>query len=951
MRLRQVAAVALVLVLAVAGLVVARMLAARDARRNSERNAQVAAAQVRGRVVQATTLTESVRQFMLDASGAGVTNDDFANNALRWLGPADIQAAAWVEPVPDSARVAYEQRTGHPIVSLGRHDFVPEGVRATYLPATLVSGFEPMSVPGTDLSREPRLAAALSRATRSDGVAASALTSPTPGTPGLFFVAPAPNLIGRQLQQGYVVVFVSAPTLQAATDEPGVEIAVGGNSTGGGESGKTTSTTFRAAGEVFSVSVPRESVRGAWAALPWIILGAGLGLAALAAALNRHSTRRARAQAELDRVFKLSGDVIAVADFNGYFTRINPAAERILGYSEEELLARPYTDFVHPDDRGRTDAETAAMAHGKQVYAFENRYVRKDGAERVLEWTSTPVLKDGLAYAVGRDITDRRNAEREVQRLAEEQAALRRVATLVARDAPHTEVFTAIAEEVGDLLGAEQARMFVFERDHMARLIASAGQGGGAFAIGSRWELGGENAITRVFDTRAAARLDDIREASGEVGEAARSMGLRSVVATPITVDDRLWGAIVLATTGDKLLPPETEVRGAQFTALMATAIANTESQARANRLADERAALRRVATLVAEGGSPASIFDAVTGEMERVLDADQVWLNRFGPDDEVVLLARRGLDKARTPLGVQLDGAGQSATAIVRRTGKPARMVGYEEAESHGAERARDTGPRSSVAAPIVVDGRLWGVITASWKGDESPPADTEDRMVRFAQLLGTAVANADSRDQLMTSRARLLTAADEARRHVVRDLHDGAQQRLVHTIVKLKLARNALNDGNDDAERLVADAIDQAEQGVSELRELAHGILPAALTHYGLRAGVDALVARLTLPVDVDIPPDRWPAEIESSAYFIIAEALTNVVKHADSSRADVRARVQDGALHIEVSDDGIGGADPTGHGLVGLADRVAALGGQLTIDSARNDGTALTATLPFS
>jgi signal transduction histidine kinase len=271
----------------------------------------------------------------------------------------------------------------------------------------------------------------------------------------------------------------------------------------------------------------------------------------------------------------------------------------------------------------------------------------------------------------------------------------------------------------------------------------------------------------------------------------------------------------------------------------------------------------------------------------------------------------------------------------------------------AHGAiaQLTRTAGVRASVGAPIVVEGRLWGVVIANWRGEESPPADTEERMAQFAELLDTAIANADSRDQLTASRARLVTEGDEARRRVVRDLHDGAQQRLVHTIVTLKLAQRALRENNGEPESLVDEALEQAQQGNAELRELAHGILPAILTRGGLQAGVDTVVARLDRPVQVDVPAERFPAEIEASAYFIVAEALTNVMKHAHAESADVRACVQDGMLHVEVRDDGIGGADPGGHGLVGMGDRVTALGGRLKIESPAGGGTVVAATLPLS
>jgi signal transduction histidine kinase len=289
--------------------------------------------------------------------------------------------------------------------------------------------------------------------------------------------------------------------------------------------------------------------------------------------------------------------------------------------------------------------------------------------------------------------------------------------------------------------------------------------------------------------------------------------------------------------------------------------------------------------------------------------------------------------------------------TATVRRTWRPALRANYEGAPGALAELARATGERSSVGAPIVVDGRLWGIVTASWKGELSPPIGTEQRMARFAELLDTAIANADSRDQLTASRARLLTEGDKARRRVVRDLHDGAQQRLVHVIVTLKLAQRAFRVDAGKAGSLVGEALEQAQQGNAELRELAHGILPSVLTHGGLRAGVEAVVTRVDLPVKVDVPVERFAAEIEASAYLIVAEALTNVVKHAHAERAEVSASVKDQMLHVAVRDDGIGGADPGGHGLVGIADRATALGGQLKVESPPGGGTHVAATIPIA
>jgi len=289
--------------------------------------------------------------------------------------------------------------------------------------------------------------------------------------------------------------------------------------------------------------------------------------------------------------------------------------------------------------------------------------------------------------------------------------------------------------------------------------------------------------------------------------------------------------------------------------------------------------------------------------------------------------------------------------TSTVLRTGETARLDDVAAANGRIGDVARRAGVRSTVGAPVIVDGRKWGVLVAIWAERGPPPDDTEERMASFAELLDTAIANADSRDQLTASRARVLAAGDDARRRVVRDLHDGAQQRLVHTIITLKLAQRSVHENRSDADVLLAEALGTAERATAEVRELAHGILPSVLTHGGLRAGVDAFVSRLDLPVDLDVSSERLPPDIEASAYFIVAEALTNVVKHARATRATVWAAADDGVLTLEVRDDGVGGANPDGHGLMGIADRVDALGGRLRIESTDGDGTVLAARLPLS
>jgi signal transduction histidine kinase len=456
-----------------------------------------------------------------------------------------------------------------------------------------------------------------------------------------------------------------------------------------------------------------------------------------------------------------------------------------------------------------------------------------------------------------------------------------------------------------------------------------------------------------VFREKRPVRVDDYAAADGAIADRVKSHGIRSAVGSPIVVQGELWGAMVVAHHGPAPFAAGTERRVAQFTELVATAIANAAARAEVQRLADEQAALRRVATLVAEGSPPVEVFEAVCLEMAEILGGGHVALARFdrADGDEVFFLATYGGSPGIPQVGDRVPLDGDSVSRRVLDTGRSSRIDWSHGGTRLPAELARRANLNVTVGAPITVEGRVWGVLTASWVGQEQPSAEAEQRVREFAALIDTVIANTHSRDQLTASRARVLTAGNEARRRVVRDLHDGAQQRLVQTIVMLKLARRALAEDTESVGSLLDEALESAQQGNAELRELSHGILPSVLTRGGVRAGVEALVSRLGLPVEVEVPRTRLPPDIEASAYFIVAEALTNAVKHAQATKAEVTATVADGMMRLEIRDDGVGGADPGGHGLVGMSDRVAALDGRLRIQSPRGAGTVVTVDLPVS
>jgi signal transduction histidine kinase len=393
--------------------------------------------------------------------------------------------------------------------------------------------------------------------------------------------------------------------------------------------------------------------------------------------------------------------------------------------------------------------------------------------------------------------------------------------------------------------------------------------------------------------------------------------------------------------------------RRAHMRAQEARARAREAEEARASqrRLADEQAALRRVATLVARGLSTAEIFEAVTREVGLLCEADLARMERFEPHDAVTAIAAWTRDdRARLAVDTRFALEGASIAAQVRDTGRPARLDSFVGATGPIAREAHILGIRASVGCPITVDGRLWGVIAASKTRGEPFPLETGSRIGDFTELVATAISNAEARADLIASRERLLTAGDEARRRVGRDLHDGAQQRVVHAIITLELALSALENGEESGKALVAEALEHARLANRELRDLAHGVLPDVLTRGGLAAAVESIVPGLHVPVDVSIPNSRFPAEIEASAYFVVAEALTNVAKHAAAQQASVAARDENGTLRIDVRDDGVGGARQDGGGLLGLRDRVVTLGGDFEVDSSPGAGTRITVTLPL-
>jgi signal transduction histidine kinase len=457
-----------------------------------------------------------------------------------------------------------------------------------------------------------------------------------------------------------------------------------------------------------------------------------------------------------------------------------------------------------------------------------------------------------------------------------------------------------------------------------------------------------------VWRTGRPVRIDDYHGVPGRIAAFVRDeLGIGSSVASPIVVEGRLWGTLfVHARQTDQPLPRDTGSRLTAFTELVGTAIANTQARAELGRLAETQAALRRVATLVARDASPAEVFSEVIEEAGRLLGADIASLVRLEPGNTAILVAYWSEGEGdQVPLGTLIPLDEESVTTTVLRTRRPARAGSSEGASGPIAALVRRLGVTSTVGAPIVVGGRLWGAMLVSSKQPGPLPSDTEARIADFAELVATAIVNAEARTELTASRARVVAAADETRRRIERDLHDGIQQRLVSLGLELRAGQATVPPDHRELEGAMSHAVEGLNEVLDDLREISRGIHPAALSEGGLGPAMKALARRSAIPVELDTRLEtRLPESVEVTAYFVASEALANVAKHAQASLARVEVRVDGDALHLSIADDGVGGANPArGSGLVGLTDRVEALGGTLTIRSPAGDGTTMRVELP--
>ena len=581
-----------------------------------------------------------------------------------------------------------------------------------------------------------------------------------------------------------------------------------------------------------------------------------------------------------------------------------------------------------------------AADHAATAFLNARLIEERAGAEEALRQTRNELVATAVSNAQARE---------DLQRLADQQTALRRVATLVVQGKAEADVFALAAREVAQVFGVPTVTIDRYDSDAHSTVVASVDDPG--FPVGSRWPLDGPSLGATVLETGRAARIEDYTDLQSTSAAAMRAWSIRSAVGVPILVDGRPWGVICVANPGAAPLPPSIEAGLSDFTELLATAIARAEAREALARLADEQAALRRVATLVAEGVRPAKIFSAVSDEVGQLFATRVAAVVRFDPEDQAVVLvgaAQQGAEFAGARWG--LDNA--SASARVYHTGRSARMSGAYLASVDGPISAGFGRPGTvcTVASPIVVEGRLWGAMVVA--ASEELPPDAEERMEKVGELVATAIANAESKSELAASRRRIVAASDDARRRIERDLHDGTQQRLVSLGLAVRVAQSGLPSDLSDLRSALSQIATGLAEAVEELQELSRGIHPAILAQGGLAPTLRTLARRSAIPIALDIRTDaRLPAPIEVAAYYVMSEALANAAKHAQASRIDISVTPRDGHLMLSIRDDGIGGADRSrGSGLVGLTDRVEALGGSISIESPPGAGTGITAELPL-
>jgi PAS domain S-box-containing protein len=636
----RVAVPLLVVLLSVAGFIVTTRAVSGERGNAAQKRAAVQALAVSGLLERARAFTVALGNAL---QGEPVPDGGrFAaleGSATSTVGLTD---AMWVERVTHRGRRDYERRIRAPITRPPGQQV--SGHAATYLPATFVTGLGVR--PGADMARVPGLAVTL----RDPASIFAGTATPVASLAGQhgFFVVQGAQFGQGPGSQGFLVVFVPAEWLSVSLnlDPHRTAISLEGRPLSGAlATAPAAHQTFQALTRRWRVDVAQESPTALQGTLPWLAVAWPPATALLVFLLGRGMLRRRRAERQVDDIFDLSPDLLCIAGLDGYFKRVNPAFEHTLGYDNSELLSHPFLEFVHPDDRERSAKYLSALSEGRHISNFENRYIRTDGAVRWLQWHTRTMPEKGLTYAAARDVTENRM-------LTYEQAALRRVATLVAQGYAAGELFDAVAVEVGKLLSADATRLLRYQEDGTASMVGSYGAADAEIGVGSRLSLDRGQCWGRVAESGSPARTDHLGEGSDALTKSLLGVGIVAAVAAPIVVSGRPWGVIVAAWRHPDMAGGDTEIRMAQFTELVATAVANAESGA-------ELAASRRRIVATADEARRRIERDLHDGAQQRLVST--VLLLRLAREElgdangsvaqrveEALANAERGIDEVR---------------------------------------------------------------------------------------------------------------------------------------------------------------------------------------------------------------------------------------------------------------------------------------------------------------
>jgi signal transduction histidine kinase len=537
-------------------------------------------------------------------------------------------------------------------------------------------------------------------------------------------------------------------------------------------------------------------------------------------------------------------------------------------------------------------------------------------------------------------------------------SALRRATSLIAQGASPTEVFSLLAEDLVRCPTVDIAAMFRFDADGSVVLVGRH-VAQSADDLLRRLILDGDAATVPQLGSTSGS-MEGYGSAAGAVAAHLRRLSVHSPVVAPIVVDDTVWGLLVAGSSRDRANRQNAGFALGDCADLVATTIgiAAARKELQAGRegldvLVTQQQALRRLATMVAGGVSPDECFAAVAEEMANCLGVDKAEVFRYEDDGAAVAVACQVIS------GIAHLAVGEPIASDDHKIATELLRSGFASITGRGVstpvavrERLRDLGVGSLAGAPIVVDGRLWGMAVVGSNESTTLPLDTKDRIAEFADLVAAYIAASTTRAELIASRARMVAAADQARRRLERDLHDGAQQRLVSMQLKLRATATDVPDELTGLKAELADLAADLTEVTKELQQISRGIHPAVLSKGGLVPALKALANRSAIPTTANIAVGGSLSQpVEVAAYYIVAEALTNAAKHSHATHVSVTAYDDDTTLHLSVSDNGIGGAIAgKGSGLTGLDDRVKGLGGMLTITSIAGTGTSLDVTIPI-